>query len=88
MTEAYKYSAEIERDGEGRYVVTLPDFGWGATDGATMEEALAEAQDLLRELIATTILEGRALPPPSRQGKDKNRRTVSLDEVIHARNCD
>lgn len=52
----------------GRYVVTFPDFGWGATDGATLEEALIEAQDLLRALIATTIQEGEPLPDPSPPG--------------------
>ena len=45
----------------------VPDFGWGATDGATLREALDEAKDLLRELSATTLREGRArrttLPP-------------------------
>lgn len=59
------YTAKVERDADGRFVVTFPDFGWGATDGATLDEALAEARDLLRELIATTIREGRALPAPS-----------------------
>lgn len=59
------YPAEVERDADGRFVVTFPDFGWGATDGATLEEALAEARDLLRELIAATIREGHALPAPS-----------------------
>ena len=58
------YPAEVERDADGRFVVTFPDFGWGATDGAT-PEAPAEARDLLRELIAITIREGRALPAPS-----------------------
>ena len=52
----------------GRFVVTFPDFGWGATDGAAREEALDEAKDLLRKLIATTIREGQALPEPSRAG--------------------
>ena len=60
------YTAEVERDADGRFVVTFPDFGWGATDGATLEEALAEAGDLLRELITTTIREGHALPAPTR----------------------
>ena len=62
----YHYPATIEQDEDGRYVITFPDFGWGATDGATREEALDEAKDLLRELIATTIHEGKALPYPSR----------------------
>ena len=69
MPDAINYHAEVERDPDGRYVVTFPDFGWGTTDGATLEEALVEAKDLLRELIATTIREGEGLPAPSRAGK-------------------
>ena len=69
MADTYNYPAEIERDEDGRYIVTFPDFGWGATDGATRDEALAEARDLLRELIATTMREGADLPEPSHIGK-------------------
>ena len=69
MPDIYHYPAEIEQDEDGRYVVAFPDFGWGATDGATREEALLEAKDLLRELIAATIREGESLPEPSRAGK-------------------
>ena len=62
---SYDYPATLERDEVARFVVTFPDFGWGATDGESLEEALDEAADLLRELIATTMLEGAALPQPS-----------------------
>ena len=72
MSDTYNYPAEIERDEDGRYVVSFPDFGWGATDGATLEEALGEARDLLRELIATTMREGKGLPEPSRTGKQQH----------------
>lgn len=65
MSETYNYPAQIERDEDGRYVVAFPDFGWGATDGATRDEAMAEARDLLRELIAVTMREGKDLPKPS-----------------------
>ncbi len=65
MFDTYDYPADMERDGDGRHVVTFPDFGWGATDGATRDEALSEARDLLRELIAATIREGGDLPQPS-----------------------
>ena len=65
MSDTYNYPAEIEREEDGRYVVAFPDFGWGATDGATRDEALAEARDLLRELIAVTMREGKDLPKPS-----------------------
>ena len=69
MPDTYNYPAEIERDEDGRYVVAFPDFGWGATDGATQEEALGEARDLLRELMATTMRESKRLPEPSRDGE-------------------
>jgi len=59
MPDTHTYPAEVERDDDGRYVVVFPDFGWGATDGATLDEALAEASDLLRELIAATMRRAR-----------------------------
>ena len=69
MPHTFNYPAVIERDEDGRFVVTFPDFGWGATDGATLEEALDEAKDLLRELLTTTMRKGRDLPAPSRASK-------------------
>ena len=48
MADTFNYPAEVERDEDGRYVVSFPDFGWGATDGANLDEALSEARDLLR----------------------------------------
>ena len=66
MSVTYSYPAKLERDEDGRYVVTFPDFGWGATDGETRSVALVEAQDLLRELLRTTIREGEPIPVPSR----------------------
>ncbi len=71
MPATFNYPAEIERGEDGRCVITFPDFGWGATDGATRDEALTDARDLLRELIADTIREGEALPEPSRPGKSR-----------------
>ena len=72
MPDTYNYPAEIEQDEDGRFVVTFPDFGWGATDGATRDEALAEAKDLLRELIAATIREAEVLPDPSGAGRRRS----------------
>ena len=65
MPESYSYPAEIKLDEDGRHVVSFPDFGWSATDGATLGEAQAKARDLLRELIACTMQEARDLPEPS-----------------------
>ncbi len=71
MPNTYNYPAHVERDGGGRFVVSFPDFGWGATDGARQDEALTEAKDLLRELLATTIRDGDRLPAPSRSGREQ-----------------
>ena len=50
MPDTFNYPAKIEkRDEDRRFVITFPDFGWGATDGTTRDEALANAKDLLRE---------------------------------------
>ena len=69
MPDTFNYPAKIERDEDGRFVLTFPDFGWGGTDGATLEDALDAAKDLLRELITTTMRKGRPLPEPSRASK-------------------
>ena len=82
MPATHTYPAEIERDEDGRFVVTFPDFGWGATDGATREEALEEAKDLLRELIATTTREGN--DPPETSRADKSPPVVFLPTQNHA----
>ena len=71
MSDTYNYPAAIERDEDGRYVVVFPDFGWGATDGATLEEALSEAGDLLRELMVATMREGKRLPERSSVDKQQ-----------------
>lgn len=71
MPDSYNYPAVIERDEDGRHVVSFPDFGWGVTDGATRDEALAVARDLLREMIAVTMREGGALPEPSSPDKGR-----------------
>lgn len=62
---AFAYPAHLETDEARRVVVTFPDFAWGATDGADRAEALAEAVDCLREILATTMAEGQPVPPPS-----------------------
>ena len=71
MSDCHIYPAQIEREEDGRYVVTFPDFGWGATDRASLEEGLAAAKDLLKELIAATIREGQDLPKPSNVHTDQ-----------------
>ena len=65
----FNYPAKITRNKDNRFIVTFPNFGRGVADGATREEALIEAKDLLRELLATEMRRGRQLPVPSRASK-------------------
>lgn len=65
------YPANITPDEDGRYVVTFPDFTWGTTDGATLDEAIFEAEDCLAEVIASTITNGEDLPEPSAPSGDQ-----------------
>ena len=59
------YPAHLEAEGDGGYVVTFPDFGVGATQGDSFEEALAQAADLLETMVANYMAEGWDLPEPS-----------------------
>ena len=68
------YLALFETDLEaGGYVVTFPDFGYGATQGETDQEAMEMAQDLLMLTIGDYIRAGKSLPVPSRRRGAKYR---------------
>jgi len=68
------YLALFEPDCEaGGYVVTFPDFGYGATQGETDAESMAMAQDLLMLTIGDYMRESRPLPPPKRHRGAKYR---------------
>jgi antitoxin HicB len=68
------YQALFEPDLEaGGYVVTFPDFGYGATQGETEQEAMEMALDLLMLTIGDFIREGRLVPVPSHRRGAKYR---------------
>jgi predicted RNase H-like HicB family nuclease len=46
------YPVHLEQEEDGGYVVTLPDIGYGATQGDDLAEALAQAEDMLEECSA------------------------------------
>lgn len=68
MTErktARCYPVRLEQEADGGYVVTLPDIGYGATQGDTLEEALHQAEDLLEEAILGMMANDEDVPSPS-----------------------
>ncbi len=68
------YIASFEPDRKtGGYVVTFPDFGYGATQGESIDEAMEMAQDLLILTIGDYIRESKPLPEPKRHRGSKFR---------------
>jgi antitoxin HicB len=68
-TERYgaeRYPVRLEQEEDGGYVATLPDIGYGATQGDTLQEALALAEDMLEEAVLGTMAHGEEVPLPSR----------------------
>jgi len=80
--KAERYPVRLEQEEDGGYVVTLPDIGYGATQGDTLEEALAQAEDLLEEAVLGMMAHGEEVPVPSRA---KGRPTVALPALTAAK---
>ena len=76
------YPVQLEQEGDGGYVVTLPDIGYGATQGDTLEEALAQAEDMLEEGVLGMMAHGEEVPLPSAA---KGRPTVALPALTAAK---
>jgi len=79
------YPALFEPDRRaGGFVVTFPDFGYGVTQGDTLEEATEMAQDLLEGLISDWVDRGGDLPKPSKR-RGRHYRVVSLPALQSAK---
>jgi antitoxin HicB len=66
-----EYTALFEPAEEGGFVVTIPDFGWGVSQGDSEEEAREMAVALLQTLIQEHIRKGEPLP---RAGKFRGKK--------------
>jgi antitoxin HicB len=79
------YFALFEPDRKtGGYVVTFPDFGYGATQGETDVEAVEMARDLLMLTIGDYIRESKPLPKPTRH-RGPRFRSVALPALQAAK---
>jgi antitoxin HicB len=61
----FAYPCILRKDTEGRFVVRFQNIPEALTDGATKEEALAEAVDCLSTALVGYMLQERPLPVPS-----------------------
>ena len=80
--KAEAYPVQLAREADGGYVVTLPDIGYGATQGDTLGEAMAQAEDLLEEAVLGMMADGEDVPLPS---PAKGRPTVALPALTAAK---
>jgi len=60
-----QYPAVLERDDNGTWLVTFPDFDDAVTFGDTREQALARAVDALETVIISHMNHKLAVPTPS-----------------------
>jgi antitoxin HicB len=58
------YAALLEPEPEGGFTVIFPEIGFGATYGATWDEALRQAEDMLEEAVLGLIAHGEDVPEP------------------------
>ena len=84
------YSALLEPEREGGFTVTFPEIGVGATYGATWNEALRQAEDMLEEAVLGFIAHGEEVPEPAPQtrttaGEGTHRAPVALPALTAAK---
>jgi antitoxin HicB len=79
------YPALFEPDAKkGGFVVTFPDFQWGATQGDTEAEAIEMAEDALLCIIEESIRLHKDLPGPSKV-RGKKYREIALPALADAK---
>jgi antitoxin HicB len=78
------YPAIFEPAEEGGFVVTFPDFGYGATQGESEQEAMEMATDLLECLVSDAIGDGKELPAAGKY-RGKKIRAVRLAALQSAK---
>jgi antitoxin HicB len=82
------YWAQFEPDRkDGGFVVRFPDFGFGVTQGETVDEAVEMAEDLLKNLVGQTIRNSDPLPRPlkPRGRRASHARLISLGALESAK---
>ena len=81
-TVAYAWPVELIPAEEGGYIVNFPDLPNGWSQGEDRAEALAQAEDLLEEIVLGRMAYGEEVPIPSAAG---GRPTVALPALTAAK---
>jgi antitoxin HicB len=70
---------------EGGFVVNFPDLPNGWSQGETRDEALAQAEDLLEEMILGHMAESEDIPLPTPPDVADDRPRVALPALVAAK---
>ena len=84
MARRLAYPVHLERQEDGSALVSFPDIPEALTEGATEEEALAEAEDCLIAALGGYIQARRPIPRPSAGG---GRTLVPLPALVAAKSA-
>lgn len=74
----YHYTVLFEPAEEGGYVVTCPALPGLVTEGDTLEEARAMAQDAIRGYLESLLKDGQPAPPDKKIALDPVKEEVSV----------
>jgi predicted RNase H-like HicB family nuclease len=78
-----QYRVEIDADPEGGYVAVFPDLPGCATQGETLQEAAAMADEARGLWIETEYSRGRDIPEPSLQEQYSGKFNVRIPRSLH-----
>ena len=76
------YPVQLTKEDDGGFVVRLPDIGYGATQGDDLNEALAQAEDMLEEAVLGMMAHHEDVPRPTVAA---GRPTVTLPALTAAK---
>jgi len=79
-----EYAALFDPAEEGGFVITIPAFGWGVSQGDTEQEAREMASALLQTLVQEHIRRGEPLPLPSKV-RGRKYRMICLPALQNAK---
>jgi antitoxin HicB len=85
IPQGVAYSASLEPEPEGGFTVTFPEVGIAATYGATREEALRQAEDLLEEAVLGMMAHGDEISAPASPATGGMRAWITLPALTAAK---
>ena len=82
---AQPWSREVVADEDGVFVASVPELDGCFADGDSIEEALANLDEVLREWLELAVEEGAAVPQPRRQSAEvySGRFSVRVPRSLH-----